>query len=64
MRLGGLKQRFELSHLVLVGDCGMITQARIEEDIKPAGFDWITALSAPQIRAPRRFQDLPALAVR
>lgn len=29
----------------------MITQARIDEDIKPAGLDWITALRAPQIRA-------------
>jgi transposase len=46
-----LKQRFELAHVVLVGDRGMITQARIEEDIKPAGLDWITALRAPQIRA-------------
>ena len=46
-----LKQRFELSHVVLVGDRGMITQARIEKDIKPAGLDWITALRAPQIRA-------------
>ena len=46
-----LKQRFELAHVVLVGDRGMVTQARIEEDIKPAGLDWITALRAPQIRA-------------
>jgi transposase len=46
-----LKGRFDLTHVVLVGDRGMITQARIEEDIKPAGFDWITALRAPQIRA-------------
>jgi transposase len=46
-----LKRRFDLSHVVLVGDRGMITQARIEEDIKPAGLDWITALRAPQIRA-------------
>jgi Transposase DDE domain len=46
-----VKQRFELRHVVLVGDRGMITQARIEEDIKPAGLDWITALRAPQIRA-------------
>ena len=41
-----LKQRFDLAHVVLVGDRGMITQARIEEDIKPAGLDWITALRA------------------
>jgi transposase len=46
-----LKRRFDLSHVVLVGDRGMITQARLEADIKPAGLDWITALRAPQIRA-------------
>jgi len=46
-----LKRRFDLTHVVLVGDRGMITQARIEADIKPAGLDWITALRAPQIRA-------------
>ena len=28
----------------------MITEARITEDIKPAGLDWITALRAPAIR--------------
>jgi hypothetical protein len=28
----------------------MITSARIEEDLKPAGLDWITALRAPAIR--------------
>jgi transposase len=36
---------------VLVGDRGMITQARITEDIKPAGLDWITSLRAPAIKA-------------
>ncbi|HEV1992429.1 MAG TPA: IS1634 family transposase [Candidatus Dormibacteraeota bacterium] len=46
-----LERRFDLSHVVLVGDRGMITQARLEQDIKPAGLDWITALRAPQIRA-------------
>ena len=46
-----LKRRFDLAHVVLVGDRGMITQARLEQDIKPAGLDWITALRAPQIRA-------------
>jgi len=44
-----LKQRFGLDHVVLVGDRGMITEARIAEDIKPAGLDWITALRAPAI---------------
>ena len=46
-----LKRRFDLTHVVLVGDRGMITQARIDADINPAGLDWITALRAPQIRA-------------
>jgi hypothetical protein len=46
-----LKQRFALKHVVLVGDRGMITQARIDEELKPAGLDWITALRAPAIRA-------------
>jgi transposase len=45
-----LKQRFHLSHVVLVGDRGMITEARITEDIKSAGLDWITSLRAPAIK--------------
>jgi transposase len=45
-----LKQRFHLEHVVLVGDRGMITEARITEDIKAAGLDWITALRAPAIK--------------
>ena len=45
-----LKQRFGLDHVVLVGDRGMITDARIAEDIQPAGLDRITALRAPAIR--------------
>ena len=36
---------------MLVGDRGMITEARIDADLKPAGFDWITALRAPAIKA-------------
>ena len=45
-----LKQRFGLEHVVLVGDRGMITQARITEDVKSAGLDWITALRGPAIK--------------
>lgn len=45
-----LKSRFGLDHVVLVGDRGMITQARLTEDVKPAGLDWITALRAPAIK--------------
>src|SRR5438128_2144460 len=46
-----LKERFKLGRVVLVGDRGMITQARIQEDLKPAGLDWLTALRAPAIQA-------------
>ena len=46
-----LKGRFQLSRVVLVGDRGMITQARIAADLKPAGLDWLTALRAPAIQA-------------
>ena len=45
-----LKERFGLKRVVLVGDRGMITQARIEHELKPAGLDWITALRAPAIQ--------------
>jgi transposase len=45
-----LRRRFKLAHVVLVGDRGMITSARIAEDLKPAGLDWISCLKAPQIR--------------
>lgn len=46
-----LKHRFRLGRVVLVGDRGMITQARLREDLIPAGLDWITALRAPAIQA-------------
>jgi transposase len=46
-----LRERFRLERVVLVGDRGMITSARIEEDLKPTpGIDWITALRGPAIR--------------
>ena len=46
-----LKKRFALKSVVLVGDRGMITQARIDDELKPAGLDWITSLRAPSIKA-------------
>ena len=45
-----LRRRFALSRVVLVGDRGMLTEARIREEVAPAGFDWISALRAPAIR--------------
>jgi transposase len=49
-RIEKLKQRFHLDHVVLVGDRGLITEARITEDIQSAGLDWITALRGPAIK--------------
>lgn len=45
-----LKERFDLEHVVLIGDRGMITKARLEQTVKPAGLDFITALRAPTIQ--------------
>ena len=45
-----LRKRFGLERIVLVGDRGMLTSARLEEDLKPHDLQWITALRAPQIR--------------
>ena len=47
--LDKLKRRFGLRRMVLVGDRGLITSARIDEDLRPAGFDWMTALRAPAL---------------
>lgn len=46
-----LRGHFGLQHLVLVGDRGMITEARIRSDLAPALLEWISALRAPAIAA-------------
>ena len=53
-----LKDRFGLGKVVLVGDRGMLTAARLREDVAPAHLDWITALRAPQVKALVRDGDL------
>ena len=45
-----LKTRFGLSNIALVGDRGMLTSARIRDELRPAHMDWISALRADQIR--------------
>ena len=37
--------------VAIVGDRGMVTSARIAEELRPAGLDWISCLKAPQIAA-------------
>lgn len=46
-----LRQRFQLKEVVVVGDRGMLTSARIREDLESEeGVRWITALKASQIQ--------------
>lgn len=46
-----LRERFHLERIILVGDRGMLTQKRIEEDLRPhEGLEWVSALRAPQIQ--------------
>jgi transposase len=46
-----LRQRFGLQDVVLVGDRGMLTSARIRQDLPAAhGIQWISALRASQIQ--------------
>ena len=47
-----LREQFDLRRVVLVGDRGMLTEARLNEDIRPEeGLDYITSLRAPAIQA-------------
>ena len=48
-----VRDKFDLGKMVMVGDRGMITSARIDalKDLgDDAGFGWVTALRAPQIK--------------
>ncbi len=45
-----IQGRFGIESIALVGDRGMLTTARIREDLTPAGFDWISALRTDAIR--------------
>jgi hypothetical protein len=46
-----IRESFGLSKVVFVGDRGMITEARIREELRPVdGLEWITSMRAPQIR--------------
>ena len=53
-----VKDRFGITKVVLVGDRGMLTAARLREDVAPEGLDWITALRAPQVKKLVRDGDL------
>ena len=45
-----LRARFGIDRVAMVGDRGMLTSARIRDDLGPAGLDWISALRAGDVR--------------
>ncbi len=50
-QINKLRQRFDLQRVVMVGDRGILTSARIREELADTeGLDWITALRAPTIK--------------
>ena len=60
-----IRKRFGIARIALVGDRGMLTTARIREDLQPAGLDWISALTSKHLRkllAARRQRDEAPLA--
>jgi hypothetical protein len=50
-QIAKLKDRFGLERVVVVGDRGMLTSARIRQDVKPAGLDWISCLRNSAVQA-------------
>ena len=50
-QIAKLQKRFGLTRVILVGDRGMLTSARIREELADVeGLDWITALRSESIR--------------
>ena len=49
-QMARIRTRFGIERIAMVGDRGMITTARIREDLEPAGLDWISALRNADIR--------------
>jgi hypothetical protein len=50
-QISKLRERFQLKQIILVGDRGMLTSARIREDLQSQeGIQWISALKSIQIQ--------------
>jgi Transposase DDE domain len=50
-QIAKLREQFGLTRIVLIGDRGVLTKARIAKDLRTTeGLQWITALRAPTIR--------------
>ncbi len=53
-----IRERFKLKRVVVVGDRGMLTEARIRDEFKGVeGLDWISALRGPAIKKLMENQD-------
>lgn len=46
-----IKERFGIVHVCVVGDRGMLTKARLKDDIVPAQLDYLTALRSPEVKS-------------
>lgn len=50
-QINKVRKTFGINRVIFVGDRGMITQTRIQDDLKQVeGVDWITALTAAQVK--------------
>jgi len=49
-QIAKVRERFGIKRVVFVGDRGMLTEARIREELRPNDLQWISALRAPAIR--------------
>ena len=49
-RITRIRRRFGMARVALVGDRGMITTARIRDDLEPAGLAWVSALKTADLR--------------
>jgi transposase len=59
VQVNKLRKRFGITRVVLVGDRGMITSKRIDEDLRDVdGLDWITALRNDSIKTLVRKQTI------
>ena len=45
-----IRRRFGIERVAFIGDRGMVTTARIQKDLQPAGLDWVSALNTRGIR--------------
>lgn len=50
-QISKVRERFGLTRVIWVADRGLLTEARLREELRPVeGLEWITALRAPQIQ--------------